>query len=253
MHYRPTMPETRRAARFSRERGRIALAGCLAAGLVAAATHAGAVGDGDKSAPLAVVSQTIESIVDILSDTTLGKQQRMQSIQQIAYAHFDFETMSKLVLARDWKRLSDDQKVEFIQQFKLLLSRSYGGRLDRWGDEKIEVLGERQEPRGDVTVKTRILGGGFDGATIDYRLRESKSGQWKAIDVVAEGVSLVSSYRSQFREAMAGGGPEALLKRMAQKNAEADAELEGTRADRADRADETPADVQDEQLADGES
>ena len=45
---------------------------------------------------------------------------------------------------------------------------------------------------------------------INYRLIE-KNGRWKVYDVVIEGVSLVSNYRTQFREILANKTPEALL------------------------------------------
>ena len=198
----------------------------LTVGLLLTATFgssaAAAVADPERTdalTPRAVVAQTLDEVLAVLKNADLAGAERKERIEQIAYAHFDFLTMSKLVLARNWRRLSDDQKDVFIREFKVLLSRSYGSRLDRWGDEKFEIGSERVEPRGDVTVKTQIVGGGFDGTEIAYRLRKSKTGQWRAIDVVAEGVSLLSSYRSQFRDAMANSGPEGLIEQMKQKNA----------------------------------
>ena len=68
-----------------------------------------------------------------------------------------------------------------------------------------------------MSVKTRILGGQFDGAEIAYRLRNRRD-EWKIIDVVIEGVSLVSNYRSQFKEVLNGGSIEDLLVRLRDKN-----------------------------------
>ena len=60
-------------------------------------------------------------------------------------------------------------------------------------------------------MQTKILrGGGSDDVVVDYRLRQT-SGQWKIIDVIIEGVSLVSNFRSQFQDVVASGGPERLL------------------------------------------
>ncbi|MGE4652990.1 MAG: ABC transporter substrate-binding protein, partial [Myxococcota bacterium] len=78
--------------------------------------------------------------------------------------------------------------------------------------------GERQEPRGDVTVKTAIVGGENNGALVDYRMREDK-GRWKIIDVVIEGsISLVANFRDQFRDVIARSGPEGLLEKLREKN-----------------------------------
>ena len=84
-------------------------------------------------------------------------------------------------------------------------------------DHVIAEVGEVAEQRGDVTVKSEIVGGQFDGATIDYRSRV-KDGEWLVIDVIIEGVSLVSNFRSQFKPIVAQGGAAELLARLKDKN-----------------------------------
>ena len=73
-------------------------------------------------------------------------------------------------------------------------------------------------PRGDVTIQSVVRGGEFEGALVDYRMRE-KNGQWLVIDVIVEGISLVSNFRDQFKEVLARGGPDELLKKLREKNA----------------------------------
>jgi phospholipid transport system substrate-binding protein len=63
------------------------------------------------------------------------------------------------------------------------------------------------------------VGGEFDGVELDYRLRQ-RDGEWKVIDVVIEGVSLIANFRSQFREVVGQKGPDGLLEQMRAKNAE---------------------------------
>lgn len=169
--------------------------------------------------PRAVVEQAVSEVLAILADRSLAREQRLKKIEAVAYSHFDFTTMSKLVLARNWRRFSPEQQEEFIVEFKRLLSRRYGTRLDRYSDEGVEVNGEKPESRGDVTVLTEVVGGSFEGATINYRMRQM-GGTWKAIDVVVEGVSLVSSYRTQFRDLLGNGSTASLLERMREKNAQ---------------------------------
>ncbi len=48
------------------------------------------------------------------------------------------------------------------------------------------------------------------------------TGEWRVIDIIVEGVSLVSSYRSQFQEIMANGGPTRVLKVLEEKNEKAE-------------------------------
>ena len=149
--------------------------------------------------PRSLIEDAATKIVSILGRKDGEANTRVAQIEEIAYELFDFTTMSKLVLARNWRKLDKEKRAEFVREFKRNLSRTYGTRLDRYDQENIEVFGTQVEPRNDVSVKTRVVGGQFDGAVISYRLRE-RSERWRIIDVVIEGISLVSNYRSQFAE-----------------------------------------------------
>jgi phospholipid transport system substrate-binding protein len=128
--------------------------------------------------------------------------------------------VSQLVLARSWRRFSDAQRQEFMVEFRTLLSRSYGERINRYEQEQVDIVKVRNEPRGDVSVVTRIKGGTADGIEISYRLRQREE-RWGVIDVTVEGASLVSNYKSQFKELLGNGKPEDLLERLRKKNREA--------------------------------
>ncbi len=174
--------------------------------------------DAEPSAARAVIDRTVEQVLAVLRDTDRTVEERRAGIEEIAYARFDLRTMSRLVLSRNWKKFSPAQQDEYVSQFRQYLATNYGSRIDRYNREEIDIVGERTEPRGDVTIKTKIVGGEFANATVDYRLRES-GGEWRVIDVIVEGISLVSNYRDQFKEVLSREGPEGLLKRLRDKNA----------------------------------
>ena len=48
-----------------------------------------------------------------------------------------------------------------------------------------------------------------------------RSGQWRIIDVKIAGISLISNFRSQFKEVLSKGGPEEVLRRLKKKTTEA--------------------------------
>ena len=199
-------------------RGSAALFGSF---LLLFASSASAESDGaPSSVPQQIIEETMDEVVAILSDEARSAEARRAELEAIARERFDFRSMSRLVLARNWKRFSKPQQTEFVEVFTRYLANDYGSRLDRYEQEQVEVLGERQEPRGDVTVKTSIVGGENDGAVVDYRMRDRK-GQWKIIDVVIEGISLVANFRDQFRDVIARSGPEGLLEKLREKNEQA--------------------------------
>jgi phospholipid transport system substrate-binding protein len=192
----------------------------LAAILLAAPGFADGIEPGAEEAVVAV-RETLDEVLAVLASEGRTREQRIEALEKIAYARFDFSTISRLVLARSYKKFSPDQLDVFEVEFKDFLSRSYGTRLNRYEQERVDLNGARVEKRGDVTVMTRIVGGSADGIDMSYRLRNGKGehqGQWRMIDVVIEGVSLVSTFRSQFKELMGKGGPDYLLEQLKSKN-----------------------------------
>jgi phospholipid transport system substrate-binding protein len=171
-----------------------------------------------QSAARTTVEKTVESVISVLRDGSLSHGQKLRSLEVIVYGRFDLHWMSKLVLARNWKRFSAAQQTAYVSEFKQYLSNTYGDRLSRYDGFDVEIVGSRDEPRGDVTVRTTVVGGEFEGALLDYRLR-LEGADWKVIDVIIEGISLVSNFRDQFKSVVSSGGPELLLKKLKEKNA----------------------------------
>ena len=168
----------------------------------------------------AAMDVTVTAVLDVLKAAGLSQAERLEKIEGITRESFDFETMARLVLKREWRRFSADQRGDFVREFSDYLAGSYGSRIDRYDQQSVDMNGERLEANGDVTVMTEIRGGEADGIEVNYRLR-NRNGGWRVIDVVIEGVSLVSSFRSQFADVLSRGGPEEVLQRLIERNAEA--------------------------------
>lgn len=167
--------------------------------------------------PTKIIDEAAQKIVAVLARTEEPAEVRIGEIEEIAYEIFDFTTMSKLVLARNWRKLDKEKRAEFVREFRTHLSRTYGTRLDNFSDIGVDVYGAQVEVRNDVTVKSRVVGGQFDGSELAYRMRNRRE-EWKIIDVVIEGVSLVSNYRSQFATVLNGGTIDDLITKLRDKN-----------------------------------
>lgn len=168
--------------------------------------------------PTGVVQQTADAVVAVLADKSLSAAQKRSQVEQIVYAHFDFTTLSKLVLARNWKQLSPAQQHDFVEEFKRHLSVTYGRNVETYNNERAIITGDRQEPGGDWTVKTKIVRLSAQDILVDYRLRKQEA-DWQVIDVIIEGVSLVANFRSQFQEILSGSNPDHLIQLLREKNA----------------------------------
>ena len=169
--------------------------------------------------PRAVVEELTNQVLAVLADKSLSTDVKKKKVEDLVYKHVDFDVVARLILAKNWQQFSDQQKKEFIEEFKQHLSMTYGKSVDNYKNEKVDVVADHEEARGDWTVKTKIVRGGPDDIAVDYRLRKNQNGDWKIIDVIIEGVSLVSSFRSQIQEAVSSGGPENAIKLLREKNA----------------------------------
>jgi phospholipid transport system substrate-binding protein len=68
-------------------------------------------------------------------------------------------------------------------------------------------------------VKSKVVTAARDEFTLDYRLFK-QNGKWMVYDVIIEGVSLVSNYRSQFNKIITANGYDRLVKKLESKSEE---------------------------------
>jgi phospholipid transport system substrate-binding protein len=165
------------------------------------------------------VARTIEQVLVVVRDRETSTPKRVERIEKIADSHFDWDLMAKLVLARNWSKLTPEQRREFQDEFRRHLRLTYGKRLETYSGESIEVGQARAEANGDATVMTTVRGGRYEGTKVAYRMR-AHDGQWLVIDVIIEGVSLISNFRSQVQEIVSTKGVDQLIQALRDKRPE---------------------------------
>jgi phospholipid transport system substrate-binding protein len=175
----------------------------------------------------------VDRVIKVLEDPSLKGDDRVverrTAVRKIANEIFDFNEIARRALARHWQPLTDKQRVEFVSLFSDLLERSYISKIELYGGEKIQYVGERVD--GDTaTVATRIVTKNGTEVPIDYRLLK-KGDRWMVYDVSIEGVSLVSNYRTQFNKIIQTGSFEDLMQKLRTKQGElsADDQSKGTK------------------------
>jgi phospholipid transport system substrate-binding protein len=166
-----------------------------------------------SAVPVDMLREHVNKILEVLRDPALkgesGRKVKKERIRVISEEMFDFTELSKRSLGQNWDKFNPDQQKEFIKLYKSLLEETYSEKVTSYTDEKIVIKKEVSLSEKTVEVQTTIITKTSE-VPIYYRLME-KNGNWKVYDVVIEGVSLVSNYRTQFREILASKTPEALL------------------------------------------
>ena len=169
--------------------------------------------------PLETVKANADRVLDVLRDPSLkaasAKKIKKEKIRAIAKEMFDFTELSKRTLARNWGKLNPDQQKEFVELYQSVLEDAYADKILSYKDEKIGFSKEVSLSENTVEVRSTIIRKNME-IPINYRAIK-KEGTWKVYDVVIEGVSLISNYRSQFKEILANKPPESLLETLRKK------------------------------------
>ena len=165
------------------------------------------------------VEEIVNQVLALLNDDELNNGQRIERLTLIAEARFDLGRMSKLILGRNRRKLSAEQQEAFLEEWKRHLTATYGDSLEEYSGEQVEIISTRPERNGDVTVKTKIVGGAAgDGILVDYRMREADGEPWRVLDVFIEGVSVVQNFRAQVQEIVSSQGADRLIEVLREKN-----------------------------------
>jgi len=175
--------------------------------------------------PQSLVKQTSEKILSQLkAEQALLNEEPgriYELVDEVLLPHFDFEYMSQMVLAKYWRRASQEERVAFTAEFRNLLVRTYAKSLNQYVDQEILFLPFRAgRDEKQATVKTEVEQPGSFPIPIDYRLHY-KNESWLLFDVLIDGVSLVTNYRSSFAKAIRQEGIQSLIDSLAKKNQQA--------------------------------
>ena len=172
--------------------------------------------------PEDLVRKTAEDVLFAIKTEKKKKKGNKEKIYKLAeekiLPNFDFEKVARLVLGRAWRSASDEQKKEFIVEFRTLLLKTYAVALSKYKDQKIEFKPTRMSDTDEIViVKSEIIQNGGQPIRVNYALSKS-TGKWLVFDIVIEGVSLVTNYRSQFASEIRRNGIDVLIKKLSNKN-----------------------------------
>jgi phospholipid transport system substrate-binding protein len=172
--------------------------------------------------PTQVVQAAAEQVLQIVQDGQLAAapsvERRRQEMQRVADRLFDYQEMSRRVLARHWRERTSQEQTEFVAVFKQFLARAYAGRLEGYAGEQIVYLAEHVDGEF-ASVRSKIVAGRGGDVPVDYRLH-LVNGRWMVYDVAVSGVSFVANYRGQFDKAIRTSSYQAMMRDLKGRHAE---------------------------------
>lgn len=140
-------------------------------------------------------------------------------VTRILIPHVDTLTMARTALGWEaWQSATPRQRQLFTRQFSTLVIRTYSSALAAYTNEQIRFYPIRGNIDSDhVQVDSVIIRD--DGPPINVRYRLIRQGgTWKLYDFSVDGISMITSFRSQFASEFQQSGMNGVLRKLAQHN-----------------------------------
>lgn len=177
--------------------------------------------------PQAVIEDVSNKIQARLQDRNFTQdfKQVTDYVSSVIEPHTDFDLVSALVLGKYWKAATADERNKFQQAFKTLLIRVYSRGFVAFHNWTIKFIPLQQgDDARKAYVKTQVIQADGKPVAVDYRM-VSENAVWKVYDILIDGVSLVTTYRSSFQQDIEsfGGSLGVVIDQLNQRNREANA------------------------------
>ncbi len=176
------------------------------------------------AAAAASAQQTPEQVVQTIAhdlDTAIAghrdelknnKEKLIAVIDDVFLPHFDIDYASILVLGQHAREATPEQRERFAKAFYNSITNRYAEGLLNYTKGAVVVLpfnGDLNDKR--TVVRTQVVLEDGKKVSVDYAFRKSRSGDWKAYDVIIEGISYVTNYRNQVDAEIRKVGIEQLI------------------------------------------
>jgi phospholipid transport system substrate-binding protein len=167
--------------------------------------------------------QVVQGIADDLGKAIEGHQAELRSdreklirmIDGILLPRFDIDYASILVLGQYARSSTPQQRARFAKAFYNSIAHRYAEGLLNYTKGRVRVLPSRGDMNDKRTiVRTEVVLDDGKTLAVDYAFRKTKAGEWKAYDVIIEGISYITNYRNQVGAEIRKSSLDALITRL---------------------------------------
>jgi phospholipid transport system substrate-binding protein len=188
----------------------------LAAGPLLAAIAAPARAQvADVGRASAFIQQTGAELVAAINDTRASLAQRRERVAAVLRRAVDIQGVGRFILGRWWRQASPQEQAQYMRLFEETLIRNLSARFGEYQGVRFSLGRTQQRTEDDVLVNTIVERPNSQPFGLDWRVGDV-GGQPKIVDVIAEGVSLRLTQRSEYSSVVTrnNGQIQALLTEM---------------------------------------
>jgi len=156
----------------------------------------------------------------IITDTSVPKQEKRARLEALFQKNVDIDWIGKFVLGRNWRDATEDQQKRYLENYKAFLIKHYTSNLTEFTDANFQVTKVTPEDTGGNVVTMRMKRPNAEDVIVDYTIRKKDGDGLKVYDITVEGVSLITTQRSEFASVVSQKGIDYLIDQLAARSKE---------------------------------
>ncbi len=151
----------------------------------------------------------VDSVLDELKSDK-SDEAKLQTLNNLFLKNVDTDWIGKFVLGKYWRQASDEQQKEYLKYYGGFLTNTYTKRFTEYTNEKVEVVGVKSIGEGEYETAVKLISADTAPVEMHYKLR-NMGGSFKVFDIIVEGVSLITTQRSEFGAVVERKGMDHLI------------------------------------------
>ncbi|WP_448551325.1 MlaC/ttg2D family ABC transporter substrate-binding protein [Thalassotalea montiporae] len=156
-----------------------------------------------KQDPYAMIQQVAEITFKRVKDEQQAIRENPNLLKAVVreelLPYVDYRYAAYKVIGKNIKKTTEQERKAFVPVFRDYLVTSYAQVFTLYNDQTVEFdPGRKLDKQKIVAVNTRVLQPGGEPIDISFKVRKNrKKNEWKAFDMVAEGISLLDSKQAE--------------------------------------------------------
>lgn len=168
--------------------------------------------------PTARLQEGIAKITEVLKQPEFQQAHiepsALDQLRPIINQYFDFKLLTMYAVGKRWNDFPEKDQNNIVESFRKLLELTYLQKIQGYNGANVSYLKELIQ--GSKAMVLTEVTGKDNKYQVNYRLIQA-DGKWMVYDIIAEGISLVKNYRTQFADILQDHDSDYLLNKIQEK------------------------------------
>jgi phospholipid transport system substrate-binding protein len=163
------------------------------------------------------INDLSHKVIDII-EQNISESEKEAMLGGVFISHVDTPWIGKFAMGKYWRTVPKDQQKAFLNLYSNYLTELYVPNFRKYTGNVIKIINSKEVRPKEYLVETTLTDKTNSlNIKLDFRLIEKNQGKFFIYDIIAEGVSLITTQRSELNSIMAKEDFNSLIRLLVQK------------------------------------